>query len=94
MAARRLDREQLPALNGFLPRDGGTYHSITLSLLCASKAAGHDERHVDSIWPVMFHSGRGFDSTSTAYEIVSCGSKTLLFTANLLLRHMFREAFS
>ncbi|MEA2604861.1 MAG: hypothetical protein QOF89_5853 [Acidobacteriota bacterium] len=43
---------QLPALNVFVRRPDGIYHSYNTELLYAPSEPGQDGRHVDLIWPL------------------------------------------
>ena len=44
--------DQLPALNVFVKRDDGIYHSYATELLFSPSEPGQDFRHVDAIWPL------------------------------------------
>jgi predicted dithiol-disulfide oxidoreductase (DUF899 family) len=65
---------QLPALNVFVRRPDGIYHSYSTELLYAPSEPGQDGRHVDLVWPLwnLFDytpEGRGTDwNPRLAYE--------------------------
>src|SRR5262249_15096288 len=42
----------MPALNGFVRRNGKVHHIYCTELLFAHEDKGQDARHVDSIWPL------------------------------------------
>jgi predicted dithiol-disulfide oxidoreductase (DUF899 family) len=64
--AEDADGDQLPALNVFVRRPDGIYHSYCTEILYAPNEPGQDGRHVDLIWPLwnlfdLTPEGRGSD---------------------------------